>query len=557
LIPALGIPSKEDYKWKGALSAGRITETPYVELLWSNLYDYGEKLYPLFVQLRNGPALPDTTDYIPEEIRVESVLLAEGDLLEWESKVKTLPRGTVIYHPNGSLASHYAVHAVLAKLPVLISRKPEIDEVLKPNTEVYEPDPQKIRTGFLLGCQTELEFTQAAFCMLVGCHSTAVWLGRQDILLGFAMGCCYRLTVTAALGEYRHEPGRKRKPGRNTVYKNVWKKILQSSTRTRYLKALESFNTDDRWPNSFGGKKWYRFGSYAGLIFNSILDGDIKSGLENLNKCVNAVHNSGWGFDKFLSKDVMDQTAISPSVTLLECAPTLYDAILRGESEAGTDWFKAKHHIEIEELDIPAAIRDEEREERDGSEENGLFEEESKENGFFFLEPKKLVEPITVKFKEPLMDNGKCFHSYVGDCGEMFGKIFSFVGFDHNTLEKTKKIYFTCCEKHIRYNGHDYMNDPIYTLLPELGEVSKPVEPLKSVEPEYELSYGGGPCNCPYNNPASNPCDIPSGMIFGYKSLSGHKYFTSCKKHAKEYLNGTISVKSGTYTLVKDVESKE
>jgi hypothetical protein len=371
-IPALGMPG-DSWGWSQALSAARITETPYVELLWAKKYEYDTSLINYFVQLRNGPALPNTVDYIPEEVEVKNIVLAEGDLLEWETKAKEFPRGTCIYHPEGSLASHYAVHAVLAKLPVLISRKPVIGETLRPNTEVYEPKLDDIRKGFVLGATHDTTFQDAAYAMVTGCHSTSVWLGRQDVLLGFAMGCAYRLTVTAALGEFRHEPGRKRKPARNIVYKGVWNKVLNSSTRTRYLKALASFANNPEWPGSFGGKKWYTFGAFASAMFNELLDGNIVKALENLNKCVNAVHNNGWAFDKFISQDVMNITAKNPSITLLGIAPMLYDVILKAESDKEVcDWFKGKHHIELEEIDEEGAKRDEMRERDKGTEPNHL-----------------------------------------------------------------------------------------------------------------------------------------------------------------------------------------
>ena len=376
LIPALGLPTEHESVWKETLQKGRITESPYVELLWAKKYEYDSTLLNYFVQLRNGPSLPDTIDFIPEETVVKSVVLAEGDLLEWETKAKTFTPGTVVYHPGGSLASHYAVHAVLSKTPVLVSRKPDVGEILKPNTEMKEPDVEAIRNGFYLGATTEMSFEDAAFVMLSGCHSTSVWLGRQDALLGLAMGAAYRLTVTAALGEYRHEPGRKRKPGRDVVYSGVWTKILASSTRTRFMKALDSFKNDKRWPGSFGGKKWYTFGSFAAAIFNSILDGDVQESLQNLNKCVNAVHNSGWGFDKFIDRIYMDQAAISPSVVILKVAPRLYDVILLTEKDAtGGEWFKGKHHIDAEPLDEEAAKKDEEKEEEVGTSSNHLYQE--------------------------------------------------------------------------------------------------------------------------------------------------------------------------------------
>lgn len=357
VIPVIGHPSKCYYnpeKWEQALQMATITDAPYVELLWKE-DKYSNVLQNYFVQLRNGPKLPDAIDYIPAEMPVTNVVLAEGDLLKWETKVKTFAKGTAIYHPSGSLASHYAVHAVLSGIPVLVSRQPMVGEILVPNTDVSEPDIQKIRSGFVHGATCDIDMISAAKCMLLGCHLTSVWLGKMDELLGFALGCAYRLIITAGLGEFRHQPGRRRKPSRNAVYKGVWKKMLKPATRTRYMKSLESFENDP-WCGSYGGKKWLEFSQFAGQIYNAILDSDIKLALENLNHATHAAHNSGWAFDKFLNKNELDTCAANPTMILLQVAPKVYDALVLIESDNQADWFKYKKHIEIEAAENPAVV---------------------------------------------------------------------------------------------------------------------------------------------------------------------------------------------------------
>lgn len=379
-IPALGTPTHKGlYHWQQLLEKANIKDAPYLELLFQNDIYYPETKYVKYVQLRNGPALPDSVDYIPEELTITNVVRAEGDLLEWETKAKNFTRGTCIYHPGGSLASHYSVHAVLSKIPVLISREPSIGETLKPNTDSPEPNLLTIRRGFVAGATDEMTYKTAAMMMLVGCHSTSVWLGRQDYLLGYAIGCAYRLTITAALGEFRHAPHRKRKPNRTKVYGAVWNKILNGTTRARYLKALKSFDNDPNWPSSFGGKKWYTFGAFAGCMFNSLLDGDIKGSFENLNKCVNSMHNSGWAFDKFVDRDKMDLAAKNPVYILLNVAGHCYETVIKGEQDSSPNWFENKYRIKveepvIEEKELRAARRDEAREMK-GAARNSLCKE--------------------------------------------------------------------------------------------------------------------------------------------------------------------------------------
>ena len=377
-IPTLGVPhvlGEQDWKWRKLIDMAGITEPPYMELLWSQKYAYSNDFVNYFVQLRNGPKLPQTTDYIPAEMEVKAVVTAEGDLLEWETKAKNFTAGTVVYHPGGSLASHYAVHAVINNIPVVISRQPIVGEILKPNTEVKKSDAVAMKAGFLTGGMMTITFQDATRIMLLGAHSTSVWMGKQDFLLGMALGCAYRLIITAALGEFRHQPGRKRKPSRNAVYRGVWDKIFKPSTRTRYLKALASFENDD-WPSSYGGKKWLIFARFAGSIYNSILDENVTGSLELLNQAVHAVHNGGWAFDKFIQQSECDYTATSPAYTLLRVAPKLYDAILIGEEkpESGLLFFKGRKHYELDEIDEKEAKKDEECELQDETEESEACE---------------------------------------------------------------------------------------------------------------------------------------------------------------------------------------
>lgn len=356
-IPVFGIPFRNreyglDYnksEWRKACQNAGVTEAPYVELLWKRQCDetevqpHGTTLFErYFVQLRNGPALPNTVDFIPEETVVKQIVVADGDLLEWESKVKEFTKGTVVHHPGGSLASHYAVHAVLNNIPVLISRQPKLGEKLQVTAEQPKVDVKKIRSGFIIGATAKMDYLTAVYVMLAGCHSTALWLGKHDELLGLAMGCAYRLTVCASLGEFRHAPGRTRKAPRNFVYSRVWNKVLHNTSRVRFLRAIKSFNTDTRWPSNFGGPKWGALATLAVHMYNAVLQKDSQKALEMFNQCVHSVHNGGWAFNKFVYQSVMDEAAINPLSVVLDSAPTLYCAIIINEK---IEKYEAEHNL--------------------------------------------------------------------------------------------------------------------------------------------------------------------------------------------------------------------
>ena len=376
IIPAIGLPVIKQYYWEKALERAGITETPFVELLWNKAGSDGDYKC-LFVQLRNGPSVPDSKDFIPAETIVKKIITCipkeingkpgvvdqNGeivDLVKWETDVKSFEPGTVVYFPGGTLAAHIGIHCYIAYtdrqqvIPVITSYLPKIGEVLKQQTEVSKQDINKIRAGFVLGCNAQLNYRTATYAMLAGCHSIVKWSGKQDVLLGFALGCCYRLLITAGLGEYRHSPSKreqKRKPHRDAVYSRCWNKILASSTRAKYCKSIDSF-ANESWGGSYGGKNWLRLTGYAGLIYNNLLDGNIPMALDNLNKAVNCSHNGGWGFNKFVSESTLNEAAQSPAVMLLKCAPELYKAILADESNPKLAvWFAKKKHYDMSELD--------------------------------------------------------------------------------------------------------------------------------------------------------------------------------------------------------------
>jgi len=310
-----------------------VTESPYVEILWLSTSTYHGGNYnnifaPIYVQLRDGPKLPVTVDFIPEEFTVSSVVLAEGSLLEWEEKVKTFTPGTVVYHPGGSLSSHYSVHCVLNNIPVLISKQPKIEDKIRPcQNQNFIMDSEKIRQGFVYSLTYDISYMSATYMMLVGCHSIYDWRGKEDFLLGFSLGCAFRLTVIAGVAEYRHYHHIKSIDGeRSTVYDNLWEYTAKFSTRHMFLEALKAFKKGPK-PGSggIGGPKWYDYGIHAVEIMNYLIQNDISKSFEVLNTLINAVHNGGWGFNKFANQSDLDDAAASPSIVMMKVAPILYE----------------------------------------------------------------------------------------------------------------------------------------------------------------------------------------------------------------------------------------
>lgn len=340
-IPILGQP-ESSIEWGELLKRAGVKQSPYIELLWTKKdykdYDSDEGEYikrckykTLFVQLRDGPKLPNSVDFIPEKMEVKQVVKAEGDLLAWESLVKTFMPGTVIHHPGGSLASHYSVHAFLSGIPVVVSYEPKINDVLEPNTTTPKANIDDMRRGFQIGLSIDCSYAQAAYMMMTGCHSTTIWLGRQDLFLGIAMGCCYRLLVAASLGEFRRYDsnilGKHNSIGsRDGVYQKVWNKIGDENITKKFVAAMKSYD-EDYWGGSIGGANWYILSRWGAVLVNALINGDEKVALDALNKGTNSVHNGGWTFNKFINHSEMDNTAKNPIHALLQVAPFFYDSL--------------------------------------------------------------------------------------------------------------------------------------------------------------------------------------------------------------------------------------
>lgn len=321
-ISAWTLPVLGNLVMADAIVEAGVENTPYVEILWPGT----EGAYHL-VQLRDGPALPQTPDYIPEPIKVEEVILAQGDLLAWETKMQEARPGTVVYHPNGSLASHYAIHAVLNHVPLLTSHEPHVGDQLVVAGPVSNdaPDIDALQAGFHLATRLTVSYETAAEAMLAGCHHTSVWTGRHDGMLGLALGFAYRLCVTAALGEMRHAPGHGDDRNRGDIYDACWKKTHLASTRSEFEEALVAFH-DLVWKYNFGGAKWFEFARWAAILHNHLVNRRGHSSLKALNHLVHCVHNTGWAFNKFIPDYLLTAAARSPVSVLVSCAPIFHKA---------------------------------------------------------------------------------------------------------------------------------------------------------------------------------------------------------------------------------------
>jgi hypothetical protein len=190
-----------------------------------------------------------------------------------------------------------------------------------------------VRAGFFYALNAKTDYKSACYLMLLGVHSTTIWMGSQDVLLGAALGFAYRLSVTAAIGEWRYLPRIKAsmlgkyKPSeisREAVYDKVWDK--SHTLRGTYMRALRDFRTQT-WNGAVGGEPWFRFTKWAAVIMNSVLSGDLVAALAAMNNAVHSSHNNGWGFNKFAADGAMNTVAGNPVKAFNYCAPLVYNVV--------------------------------------------------------------------------------------------------------------------------------------------------------------------------------------------------------------------------------------
>lgn len=168
------------------------------------------------VQLRFGPETPQEANFIPKKVKVEHILypIDYTDLLEWAKLLKhevKMP-GVVVSGRGISLASHYAVHAILNNIPVVTDKTIEIGDTLVPVksrvAEGLSKSARKQLARYLKGLfgKDVAPSKEVVRLAVAGFHSQVFW-GEDDHLLrlrAWAIVGLIRCLTAACLGEMRH-----------------------------------------------------------------------------------------------------------------------------------------------------------------------------------------------------------------------------------------------------------------------------------------------------------------------------------------------------------------
>jgi len=296
-------------------------EVPYVEVVYDGMS------VPRIVQARSGPKIDNQPDFVPDRVVVKEIVLPNGeDLIEWEQRAASFGEGTVIYHPGGNRASHYAIHCVNNNIPYITTFEPEVGRVIEPTGALPPPDVEQFLSGIMAGTSLDIDFDEAVQLMLFGLHTSAFNSTPLSWKIsGMAAMQCLRLGAAACLGEYRHHQRGHKRLARRQIFHNAFADFF--GHQKRMVTAYRSFQYT-RWRSGYGGPKWGECAYQNLFLWMEIME-FVKSPtaqgashvMDALNRAVNVAHNGGWLFNKFAPGALLDQAAQGSPAFLIKALP--------------------------------------------------------------------------------------------------------------------------------------------------------------------------------------------------------------------------------------------
>ena len=300
-------------------------EVPYVEVV----YDDESDAKPRIVQVRSGPKLSQDPNFVPYPIVVKEVIQPNGeDLIEWEKRAAKFSEGTVVWHPGGNKASHYAIHCDNNNIPYITTFEPEVGETIAPTAEKPPLDVKQFYNGIMAGTALDIDFQDSVRLMLFGLHTSAFnstplsWK-----IAGMAAMQCLRLGSAACLGEYRHHQRRNNRLPRRQIFHNAFDDFF--GHQKRMITAYRSF-AHTRWRSGYGGLAWAECAYQNMFLWLEMLEfmkepseSRARHIMDAFNRAVNVAHNGGWLFNKFAPAKLMDQAAAGEPCFLIESLPAI------------------------------------------------------------------------------------------------------------------------------------------------------------------------------------------------------------------------------------------
>lgn len=382
----VNLPVGHDYQMFSRETYGlQPDDAPYLELV-----QVKNKDTPFLVQVRAGPMIGGEPDYVPEAMIVQDVVEIDGseDLLEWETRAQNMAgSGVVVYHPGGSLASHFGVHCALNGVPYVTTHRPEISDPLEPVGDAPTWDEEA--AAMLARMVASYDLHQPTQPGRNWMKPTAIRSMATLHALGSLMRCEHEhaLKLTAwsltnlprvlagmVLGETRHMldncnqkshtmplldlmPGNMyasiRSHDRDQVY-DAARNLTLPQTRDGLYVAMQAFENLG-WHGGFGGPRWQEIASRSLRFTDAVIElvnernpQALHRALSHFNVVVNLAHNNGWWFNKIMEKEFADAVAQMPALGLV--SGDVYE-LLTGDLQLLGD----TPHIQLDEK-LPATV---------------------------------------------------------------------------------------------------------------------------------------------------------------------------------------------------------
>lgn len=301
-------------------------EVPFYEVV----FDKNTPDSTILVQARSAPGTNGFKDYIPEQIVVQNIIKAEGDLLEWEDLLKKVdPKTTVVNHFGGSLASHYAIHALLNKITILTTREPVAGETLEKIVidETYTEQDKNIfieafRNGFnstryiLDSEQSYQELKEYCILALATLHNySTIKFNKDYLLLGNVLGIFCKTAFAVSIGESRYCSELKNivtLPGNRAHCYGEIKTLSNQAFLDKLTYAYFSFKKL-HYSGGYGGPAWFTCTDKIVDIYNLCLNGEVNHAVKEFNEVIHLNHNGGFYLNKIIDKSYFDEAAKNPS----------------------------------------------------------------------------------------------------------------------------------------------------------------------------------------------------------------------------------------------------
>lgn len=278
------------------------------------------------VQVRGGPEISSSLDFIPRKTEVKRILEPVADLLEWEMICQNAEEGDVICVPGMAMSSHFAIHGVLNKIPVITSKQVCTGDILEAEeggTEIV-PDNVQFRRGFdaAILSHTDVGSWVYSACSIIH-NSYAFQQQNRWFELGLACGLMTRAAFILCLGEARYAEGQIM--GRDCVYnkhsRSNWADLMDAT-----VEARELFEDTCNWSDGFGGRNWLRCVEAFLEVYR--MRDSFESCFSEANNALHMAHNGGWLFNKVCDAAFLDNIASNTAETSAFMGAYIWDCVV-------------------------------------------------------------------------------------------------------------------------------------------------------------------------------------------------------------------------------------